>query len=148
MFIAHRAGAFLIAGFLLSGCAFAQTAVLNGIVRDSSGAVIAGAQVSITNLDTGLVKRSTTSSSGAYNFNLLPVGRYRADATMAGFGSESETGIKLDVDQVVRLDITLKPGAVTESVEVSATAPLLDSETSTVGPVSYTHLTLPTNREV
>lgn len=136
MFNTHRAVVFLFATlFLAGGHAFGQTATLNGIVKDSSGGVIDGAQVSVTNLDTGLLKRNTTTSGGAYTFNLLPVGRYRVDVSMAGFGPESETGIKLDVDQVVRLDITLKPGALTESVEVSATAPLLDSETSTVGQV-------------
>ncbi len=124
---------FLFVASVAAACA--QTATLNGIVTDSSGAVIAGAQVSLTNTATGLNQKTSTSSTGAYNFNLLPVGTYRVDFSMTGFGTQSETGIKLDVDQVVRLDVSLKPGAVIESVEVSAAAALLDSETSTVGQV-------------
>ncbi|HLJ16425.1 MAG TPA: carboxypeptidase regulatory-like domain-containing protein [Bryobacteraceae bacterium] len=115
--------------------AFAQTATVDGIVTDSSQAVIAGALVTITNLDTGLRREAHTNQTGNYTFTQLPIGRYKVDASMAGFSTESRPELKLDVDQVVRLDFTLKPGTLNETVEVSAAAALLDSETATVGQV-------------
>ena len=114
---------------------FAQTATVNGQVTDSSQAVIAGASVIITNLDTGLRREAHTNETGSYTFTLLPVGRYKVDAAVSGFSTQSHPEVKLDVEQVVRLDFTLKPGAITETVEVAASAALLDSETSTVGQV-------------
>ncbi len=115
--------------------AFAQTATVNGVVTDSSQAVISGATVSITNLDTGLRRDARTNETGNYTFTLLPVGRYGMQAASSGFTTQSVPELKLDVDQVARLDFVLKPGALTETVEVSASAALLDSDTSTVGQV-------------
>jgi hypothetical protein len=115
--------------------ALAQTASVNGVVADSSQAVISGANVSITNLETGLRRETRTNETGNYTFTLLPVGRYRVEATTAGFSSQFHPDVKLDVDQVARLDFALKPGALQETVEVSAAATLLESETSTVGQV-------------
>src|SRR5215472_12610318 len=104
---------------------FAQTATVNGVVTDSSQAVISNATVSITNLDTGLRSDTRTNGTGNYTFTLLPVGRYRLSAAMSGFSTQSLPEVKLDVDQVVRLDFALKPGALSETVEVSAAAALL-----------------------
>src|SRR2546425_1335092 len=109
---------------------FAQTATVNGVVTDSSQAVITGATVTITNLETGLHRDNHTNETGNYTFNLLPAGRYRLDASLRGFSTQSLPEVKLDVDQVVRLDFVLKPGTLSETVEVSAAAALLDSETS------------------
>lgn len=114
---------------------FAQTAAVNGVVTDSSHAVIAGATVSITNIETALSRETHTNETGNYTFTLLPVGRYKLSAAMAGFNTQSLPEVKLDVDQVVRLDFTLKLGTLNETVQVSASAALLDSETSTVGQV-------------
>lgn len=124
-----------LALLLAASAAFAQTATVNGIVTDSSDAVIAGARLEVTNLETGLRREAVTNETGAFSFNLLPVGRYRIAANANGFGVSERPEIKLDVDQVARLDFKLKPGAVTESVQVTAAAALLDSETSTVGQV-------------
>jgi len=120
---------------LAASAAFAQTATVNGVVTDSSQAVIAGAAVTITNIDTGLRRDTRTNDTGNYTFTLLPVGRYRLEASMRGFSTESLPEVKLDVDQVARVDFTLKPGTLSETVEVSAAAALLDSETSQVGQV-------------
>jgi len=120
---------------LAAAAAFAQTATINGVVTDSSQAVISGATVTVTNIDTGLRRDTHTNETGNYTFNLLPVGRYKLGASMAGFTTETLPEVKLDVDQVARLDFSLKPGALTETVEVSAAAALLDSETTTVGQV-------------
>jgi hypothetical protein len=123
----------LLASF--AAACFAQTATVNGAITDSSQAIIAGASVSITNRETGLRRDAHTNETGNYTFTLLPVGRYELTASMSGFNTQSLAEVKLDVDQVVRLDFVLKPGAVSETVEVSASAALLDSETSTVGQV-------------
>jgi Carboxypeptidase regulatory-like domain/TonB dependent receptor len=114
---------------------FAQTATVNGVVTDSSQAVISSATVSITNLETGLRRETRTNETGNYTFTLLPVGRYSFSASVPGFSTQTLAEVKLDVDQVFRLDFALRPGALTETVQVSASAALLDSETSTVGQV-------------
>ncbi|HEY3837801.1 MAG TPA: carboxypeptidase regulatory-like domain-containing protein [Bryobacteraceae bacterium] len=115
--------------------AWGQTATISGIVTDSSHAVIAHANVTVVNLETGLRRETQTNDTGNYNFSLLPIGKYRVDATMNGFSSQSRPELQLDVDQAVRLDFTLTPGALKETVEVTAAAELLDSDTSTVGQV-------------
>jgi len=115
--------------------AFAQTATLDGVVTDSTQAVVVGAKVTVMNLETGLRRETHTNETGSYTFTMLPVGRYRLEASLTGFNTQSTPEVKLDVDQVVRLDFLLKPGAVSETVEVTAAAALLDSETSTVGQV-------------
>src|SRR5262245_36336701 len=118
----------------LASC-YAQTATLTGVIRDTSDAIVVGARITAVNLETGLRREMDTNDTGAYTFTLLPVGRYRVDASMTGFAQQSRPELKLDVDQSVRLDFRLHPGAVAETVEVTAAAALLDSETATVGQV-------------
>jgi hypothetical protein len=120
--------------FLITVC-FAQTASIDGVITDTSDAVITGAHIAVTNLDTGLRREVQTSETGTFSVNLLPVGRYKIEASKQGFGSSERPEIKLDVQQVARVDFQLKPGGVVESIQVSAAAALLDSETSTVGQV-------------
>jgi hypothetical protein len=125
-----------VATFLASvALSLAQTAGIQGIVKDQSEAAVIGAQVAVTNIETGVRNESTSNEVGLYRFPSLPVGRYKLTATMAGFSVAEVSEIKLDVGQTARVDFTLKPGAVTESISVSATAALLDSETATVGQV-------------
>ena len=114
---------------------YSQSATLTGVVTDSSEALVAGARISVVNLETGLRRDMLTNDAGAYTFTLLPVGRYRVDAVRDGFAPQSRPELKLDVDQSVRLDFKLRLGAVAETVEVTAAAALLDSETATVGQV-------------
>ncbi len=121
---------------LLSAFALcAQTASIQGLVKDQSDAVLVAAQVTVTNLDTGLRREASTNYTGLYSVPTLPVGRYRITASLAGFSPAEVAEIKLDVGQAARIDFSLKPGAVTDRVEVSATAALIDSETATVGQV-------------
>lgn len=97
--------------------------------------MVPAATVAITNLDTGLRREVITNEAGFYSVPSLPVGRYKLTATRAGFSVEQVLDLKLDVGQTARIDFTIKPGAQTESVSVTATAALLDSETATVGQV-------------
>ena len=120
---------------LSTGQLFGQTASIQGIVKDQTEGAVVGAQVVVTNLDTGLRREATSNETGLYTLPTLPVGRYTLKATTKGFSVEEVTEIKLDVGQTARVDFTLKPGAVTESISVSASATLLNSETTMVGAV-------------
>ncbi|MDQ2899680.1 MAG: TonB-dependent receptor [Acidobacteriota bacterium] len=132
---------------LFCACAFAQTATIQGSVSDPSNAAIAGVNIRVTNVSTGVVTNVETNQSGLYSAPLLPPGSYSVEAEKAGFARAARTGLQLDVSQTARVDFTLKIGAVTESVQVSAAALAVDSETSTVGQVINTKqiLDLPLN---
>lgn len=119
----------------LSPALFGQNSTIQGIVKDQTEALIPGAQVVITNIDTGLRREVNTNDTGFYSVPTLPVGRYKLSAAMKGFSTAEVAEVKVDVAQVARVDFTLNPGALTESVRVEATAALLDSETATVGQV-------------
>ena len=125
---------FLLSAFV-SSAVWAQSGAIQGVVRDASEAVVAGASVTVANLDTGFRRALTSNDQGFYTAPSLPVGRYKIIAAKPGFANAEVPEIKLDVTQTARVDFTLRTGAVTESVEVTATAALLDSETTTVGQV-------------
>ena len=115
---------------------FAQTSAgVNGVVLDSSGAAMPETQVTITNLDTGAKREATTNESGGYQFTLLQPGQYSIAARRQGFKRVTRDGVQLEVNQVAKIDFSLEPGAVTETVQVEGSAPLLESNTSSVGQV-------------
>jgi hypothetical protein len=138
-----------LACLLLAGCtaSLAQTASVQGSVTDPSDAAIAGVTIRITNVSTGVVTDLETNASGLYSAPLLQPGGYKIDAEKPGFARATRTGVDLDVGQTARVDFTLKIGSVNETVEVSAAALTVDSETSTVGQVIHTKqiLDLPLN---
>lgn len=106
-----------------------------GAVTDSSGAAIADAQVTLTNLGTSEKRTQTTGGDGLYSFvNLFP-GRYRVDIEKTGFKLFTRSEVVVEVNQSARIDITMQVGVVTQTVEVSAETPLLQSETSSLGQV-------------
>jgi hypothetical protein len=111
------------------------TAQITGKVTDASGAVVPGAAVSVTNADTGVTRRVESNESGAYTVPLLHPGNYRASVEKAGFRPVTQSGIVLEVGRTAQLDFTLEIGAVTEAVEVIATAAALDQSTSSLGQV-------------
>jgi hypothetical protein len=110
-------------------------AVVTGRVSDTSGAVIVGAEVQIKRVSTNEIFRATTTASGDYNVVSLPIDVYEIRVTMAGFKTEVRTGIKLEVGSTNRFDFELSVGEVTQTVEVSAEAPILRTENSTFGQV-------------
>jgi len=112
---------------------------ITGVVRDPSGAVVAGAQVSCINNDTGLTRTTTTNASGDFGCPTLPPGHYTTTATHQGFKQGSVTGIELLIDQTIGLNIVLQVGQNTEQVTVEASAQLLQTDTSTVGQVIDQH---------
>jgi Carboxypeptidase regulatory-like domain/TonB dependent receptor-like, beta-barrel len=116
---------------------FAQvaTGTITGYVHDSSDAAILGAKISIVESETGEHRDTVTNDRGEFNAPYLRRGLYSVTVTVPGFKTQSFSGITLAVDQAVRLPITMQPGVVEQSVEVTAAAPLLDSVTSSLGQV-------------
>jgi len=113
--------------------AFGQSdlGVISGYVKDSSGAVVPQAHVSATN-QTGLERSATSNESGFYTITNLPPGMYSLSVSAAGFKKFQSTGNKLDPSANLTLDATLTVGAVSETVEVSAAATQLQTETASV----------------
>ena len=103
-----------------------------GTVKDNTGALMAGASVEVTRVSTGIVTRTTTGSAGDYTVPDLPPGGYSVTVRMAGFGDSISNNITLSVAQHARVDATLDPGNVTQTVQVSAGAVSLDTDTSAV----------------
>lgn len=114
---------------------WAQTAQLTGRVVDASQAVIPGAAVTITNLDTGIERATTTNNDGYFTVPSLPRGNYKVTVAKTGFKSLARPSLNLDEGQVLRLDLTLELGEVKEAVEVTGAAPLLESATPTMSTV-------------
>src|SRR5215471_13646726 len=116
---------------------FAQlpTGTILGTVKDSSGAVIPGAGVTLTNTDTSLTRTGSSAEDGSYRFPALPVGHYRLDVMQAGFSALSRTGITLEVGQEARIDLTLEVGSPAQIVTVAEEAPLVQTSSSTLGGV-------------
>ena len=98
------------------------TAQLHGVIQDSSGAAVPGAEVKATQTDTGTVRSVTSEADGSYVLTNLPLGRYRLDVSKAGFSTAVEGGIVLQVNSDPAVAISLKIGAVTEQVNVEANA--------------------------
>jgi Carboxypeptidase regulatory-like domain/TonB dependent receptor-like, beta-barrel len=117
---------------------FAQVtgvATLQGVVNDNSGAVLANAEVAVTNIETGVVVKAMTNEAGLYRVYALNPGRYSVEAKAAGFAAVRVNEVRLEVGQTARLDLELKVGGVSETVEITAQATLLNSETTDVGQV-------------
>lgn len=115
--------------------AFSQTAQITGTVTDQTGAMVPGAKVVATNINTGVARDSVTNEAGNYLITALLPGQYRVTAEAAGFKQVRREQITLAVDQIGRIDFEMEVGTVQESVTVEASAVLLDSATSTVGAV-------------
>jgi hypothetical protein len=111
------------------------TASLSGIVQDSSGAVIADANVFALNTATGLTYSVSTDLHGAYQILELPPAIYDVTSTAPKFSTEVQHGVVLQVDERARADFSLAVGQVAETVQVSSQAALTDTESSAVGAV-------------
>jgi len=127
-------------GFLFScltcGALFAQTtAQISGTVKDASGAVLPGVEVTATQTATGLMRTTVSNETGAYVLPNLPVGPYKLQAALPGFRTFEQTGIVLQVDANPVLNITLQVGQVSETVEVQADAALVETRSTGIGQV-------------
>jgi hypothetical protein len=108
------------------------TGTITGIVTDSSGAIISGAAVTAHNLDTGVNSPTTTNSSGLYRIQFLPIGRYQVTVEATGFGKETVPPFSLEILQTATFNVQLKVGTTAETVEVSAAAPILNTNDATL----------------
>jgi hypothetical protein len=108
---------------------------ITGLVADSSGAAISGAEVALTNMGTAEKRVQRTGPDGLYSFvNLLP-GQYRIDVEASGFKRVTRPDVIVEVGQAVRIDLTMQVGDVTQTVEVTGETPQLQAETSSLGQV-------------
>ena len=126
----------LSAAFLFIGLqAFGQAVngSLVGTVTDSSGALVLNAKVALTETRTGIAQSTATNQSGNYSFPALPPGSYRVEVELAGFRKAVRAGIDVLVNSTMRADFELTPGAVTEVVNVSADAAILQTDRSDTG---------------
>jgi hypothetical protein len=126
---------FIALVFMVTGSLFAQTATLTGRVSDPSGAIVPGVQVEVRAVGTGSVWRTETNSAGYYTVTALSPGQYDLAASKLGFAAIQRRGLSLAVQQVARVDMVLRLGDVAESVTVSGTEVLLESEGATLGQV-------------
>jgi hypothetical protein len=119
------------------GAVLAQVSsgTITGDVHDVSGGVIQGAKVTIIDQATSTSRVLTTNERGEFNARNLPIGSYSVTTTTPGFKTDIHAGLVLEVDKVLNVPIILQPGVVTESVQVSGGAPLVDTETSSLGQV-------------
>ncbi len=111
---------------------FAQdiAGTIEGSVLDPTGAAVTKAKVAITNTDRNQVVRTVlTNDSGVYSAPFLPIGNYSVKVEAAGFKSDQQSGIVLNVDDVLKINFTLQVGAITETVEVSAAPTQVDTST-------------------
>jgi len=115
--------------------AFAQTAQITGRVTDSTGAVIPGTSITVTNVATGAERTVTTNEVGYYAVPLLPPGEYQIKVEQQGFKPITRSGITLQVDERAELNFTLEIGAVTEQIEVTADALQLNTVEASRGQV-------------
>src|SRR5579871_5369891 len=118
------ASALLVAACFASGL-FAQdiSGTIEGSILDPSGSAVPNAKVSVTNTDRNQVVRSLlTNASGVYSATLLPIGTYSVKVEVAGFKTNTRSGIVLNVNDDLKINLTMEVGAVTETVEVKETA--------------------------
>src|SRR5207244_11684303 len=108
-------------------------AQINGTVKDQSGAVLPGVEVTATQTDTGITRATVTNETGSYVLSNLPVGPYKLEAALGGFRTFVQTGIVLQVNASPVVDPVLEVGQVSEQVEVQADAALVETRSSSVG---------------
>lgn len=132
-----RAGLVLALGCLLGlapALAHAQaTGAISGTVKDESGAVLPGATVQATSTATNSVRTATTGPDGFYTIPLVQPGAYVVKATLSGFSAFSRSGIKVNVSETALVNVTLKVGGLSDTVEVVGEAPLVETANATLG---------------
>jgi hypothetical protein len=125
----------IFSGLPLLGQTFGE---ITGRVTDPSGAGVPDSTITLTNTSTNAVRQAQSGSDGIYSFPSLAPGVYNVRTEHAGFKSAMSNNVEVQVQQSVRLDLTLEVGQTSESIEVSAAADLLQSENATVGTVVET----------
>jgi hypothetical protein len=146
--IAKGMFAVMLCSILTCALVWAQaTAQISGTVKDQTGAVLPGVEVTVTQTDTGVARMTITNETGSYVLPNLPLGPYRLEAALGGFRTFVQTGIVLQVNASSVINPTLEVGQVSEQVEVEANAALVETRSQGVGQVmeSQRILELPLN---
>lgn len=128
---------------LFGSYAFCQisTGAINGTVTDSTGSVIQGATITITNTETNVQRTTKTTERGSYSLNEVPPGTYNLQVEQDGFQTVNQTGITLSVNQTLTFNESLRPGSTTQTVTVVADAAVIDSSTAANGTaINNTHV--------
>jgi hypothetical protein len=128
---------FLLTSLVITGtlqCAWSQevTASITGTITDPSGAAVSGATVTATSLERGQNYTATTNDSGLYRIPQLPVGSYSLKIEKQGFAMATHPPFVLTLNQVARVDVAMRVGQASETVEVSGAAPVMETETTQV----------------
>src|SRR5579864_4712044 len=114
----------------LTASAQVSTATISGVVQDQSGASIAGAMVTIRNVETGAVRTITSDAGGRYTAPDLSLGAYEVTAQQSGFQTEVRSGITLTVGRESVVNLSLRVGQISEKIQVTGEAALVESTTS------------------
>src|ERR1035437_1198580 len=112
-----------------------QFGEITGTVTDASGAIVAGAHVTVTNSATQQVREASSNDSGVYAIPYLVPGTYAVRAEKPGFKVTTQSGLDVHVDNVARIDFQLQLGEMSQQVEVTGGAPLLNTESVALGSV-------------
>src|SRR6266699_4024678 len=124
---------------LVGQCVWAQsTAQISGTVKDSTGAVLPGAEVTATQTETGIARNTVSNETGSYALPNLPLGPYKLEAVLPGFRTFVQTGIVLQVNCKPTINVVLQVGQVSEQVEVQANSALVETRSLSVGQVMET----------
>ncbi|HUI53341.1 MAG TPA: TonB-dependent receptor [Bryobacteraceae bacterium] len=123
--------------FLLAALGYGQNirGTILGTVHDEAGAIVRGAAVTVEHVQTGLTRKELTNDVGEYLFTQLPVGNYNVTVEQTGFKKTERDNVLLQVDDKVRVDLTLTIGTVSETIAVEGTAPVISTDSATVGNV-------------
>ena len=112
-----------------------DTGTILGTVTDASGAAVSGASVTLTNQGTNAALTTTTGSDGSYKFTPVRIGNYKVKVSFQGFQTVEKRDITVNVGADVVVDFALKPGSVTETIEVASSVPVLETQDASVGQV-------------
>ncbi|HEY6121870.1 MAG TPA: carboxypeptidase-like regulatory domain-containing protein, partial [Pyrinomonadaceae bacterium] len=126
---------------------YAQNAQLTGIITDDNSALIAGARLTLINVNTNVTHNTVTNKDGYYSIPFVPPGNYQLKVFADGFRPLTRNNLSINVDQAARIDFTLEIGTLNESVNISTNEPPLERDTSSIGQVieNKTIVTLPLN---
>ncbi len=132
-FLRLPASVLLFVALAMNGWSQSDTSTITGSIKDASGGNVPNAKIFVRNEGTGVARETVTNDSGIYTVSNIPAGRYTVSVQAAGFKKYEKTGNLLDASLPLGVDITLEVGAISESVNVTAEASVIQTESATLG---------------
>src|SRR5262249_44461264 len=128
----HRASIAVAVILALASAAAAQvsSAILQGVVSDAQSGVLPGVSITITNVDTGLTRETSSDAAGFFRVTALPPGPYTIEAKLDGFAAYSRTALLLTIGQTATVDIALTLASLSEAVVVQGSTPIVDTSSN------------------